>query len=211
MTRSRELFLEPPAQSGSVRLTATQLRARNEFLALHARFQIVLRRRKSTARFRRSVPPLAAFRRAPVWQGYRGLVPRVFPPGRYGWLQARGLKESRERQRNRAALAPEPNSAARRRACYLDSHHQGWGALLLDRQWRSALVLGRSRYVRPSDRVRGSTPIQVSGLGTIVDASASLWETCVVQADHVVKCWGSAVGQSDWSASPVTITGLPQN
>jgi hypothetical protein len=57
----------------------------------------------------------------------------------------------------------------------------------------------------------GSTPIQVSGLGTVVDAAASLWETCVVQGDHVVKCWGSAVGQSDWSASPVTITGLPQN
>ena len=58
----------------------------------------------------------------------------------------------------------------------------------------------------------GMSPIQVSELSKVTDVSASLWNTCVLEAEHVVKCWGNAVGKPEWSASPVVIAGFfPQN
>ena len=63
----------------------------------------------------------------------------------------------------------------------------------------------------------GSSPLPVTGVSNVVDVGGNFANTCVLQADHTVKCWGSnahgQLGQPltvDASTSPVTVAGLPK-
>ncbi len=62
----------------------------------------------------------------------------------------------------------------------------------------------------------GAYPLSVDD-GPVVAAAAGSANTCLIEADHTVKCWGSNLsgyqlgtnGPSSNSATPIVITGLP--
>lgn len=63
----------------------------------------------------------------------------------------------------------------------------------------------------------GSSPLPLTGVSNVVDVGGNFANTCVLQADHTVKCWGSnahgQLGQPltvDASTSPVVVQGLPK-
>ncbi|MEO7035373.1 MAG: hypothetical protein ABI548_15720 [Polyangiaceae bacterium] len=65
----------------------------------------------------------------------------------------------------------------------------------------------------------GPYPLPIAGLGKVSSAAVGFANTCVIETDNTVKCWGSnLVGQlgpngasfvGGGSATPVVITGLP--
>jgi len=61
----------------------------------------------------------------------------------------------------------------------------------------------------------GPVPVAVGGVGTVVDVSTAESQTCALQTDHVVKCWGWNMfgqlgdGSTMSTTTPVIVKGLP--
>lgn len=61
----------------------------------------------------------------------------------------------------------------------------------------------------------GTIPLPINGVSQVMSVSMSEFNTCAVQADHVVKCWGSnqwgQLGDGTWNSAdvPVAVKGLP--
>jgi alpha-tubulin suppressor-like RCC1 family protein len=74
---------------------------------------------------------------------------------------------------------------------------------------------GKDGFFDPIDY--GPYPLAIDGIGMVAAAAAGFDNTCVIEVDHTVKCWGSNLtgyqlgenGPSGNSATPVVITGLP--
>jgi alpha-tubulin suppressor-like RCC1 family protein len=72
---------------------------------------------------------------------------------------------------------------------------------------------GKDGFFSPIDY--GNLPLPISGLSEVVEVYAGGDNSCAIEADHTVKCWGSNLGgqlgedREGNEFSPVVVHGLP--